>query len=42
MVKIIVAVVSLIFVSVVAVGMYCSLVVGSREDDAMEEVEDEK
>lgn len=28
--------------SVVAVGMYCSLVVGSREDDAMEEVEDEE
>ena len=28
--------------SVVAVGMYCALVVGSREDDAMEEVEDEE
>lgn len=26
--------------SVVAAGMYCALVVGSREDDAMEGVED--
>ena len=28
--------------SVVAVGVYGALVVGSREDDAMEGVEDEK